>query len=458
MQKILLQNKPMTRLERRSVAVLAGIYGLRIVGLFLILPVFSVYAAHLHGNTPFLIGLALGIYGLTQAILQIPLGTLSDRIGRKPVIAGGLLVFACGSAVAAVSSSILGVIIGRAIQGAGAIAAAAMALAADLTAEEQRTKAMAAIGITIGAAFVLSMLLSPLLNSLIGVPGLFWLITVLALAAVALLVFGVPTPVHARRAGPKSGQFARILKNGDLVRLNIGIFCLHLVLTGMFVVVPRALVENAGLQIDRHWQVYLPAILASLVTMAPFVFFANRRQKMSTTLVAAIVALMSAEGVFFLGYHALLGLAFGLWVFFSGFNLLEALLPSLVSRLAPADGKGTAIGLYSTAQFLGAFAGGALGGLIHGRYGIGGVFLFSFAVLALWFLIALWMREPKLLQTHILPLRLAMGQKPQEIALKLTAVPGVAEAVVIPEEGVAYLKVDPQLFNEKAIDLSQFRP
>ncbi len=457
MRKILLKNQPMTRLERRSVAVLAGIYGLRILGLFLILPVFSLYAAQLQGNTPFLIGMALGIYGLTNAILQIPLGTLSDHIGRKPVIAAGLLIFACGSVVAAVSDSITGVIIGRAIQGAGAIAAAAMALAADLTSEEQRTKAMAVIGITIGVAFVLSMVLGPLLNRLIGVPGIFWLIAVLALAAIGLLFFGVPTPVRTQRAGPKLAQFARTLKNGHLLRLDIGIFCLHLVLTAMFVVLPGAMVENAGLPVNQHWRIYLPTILASLVTMAPFVLFANRKQKMSKTLAAAVFVLIGAESIFFFGYHSLAGLAAGLWLFFSALNLLEALLPSLVSRLAPVESKGAAIGVYSTAQFLGAFAGGSLGGLVHGHVGIGGVFLFALLVLVGWFLLALTMPEPKFLVTHILPLKSKQLQQPQALARQLAAIPGVAEAVVIPEEGVVYLKVDPALFSEQAMDLSHFQ-
>ena len=452
MQKIL-QNQPMTPLERRSVAVLAGIYGLRILGLFLILPVFSLYAAHLQGSTPFLIGTALGIYGLTNALLQIPLGTLSDRIGRKPVIAAGLLIFACGSVVAAVSDSITGVIIGRAIQGAGAIAAAAMALAADLTSEEQRTKAMAVIGITIGASFVLSMVLGPLLNGLIGVPGIFWLIAVLALAAIGLLFFGVPTPVRTQRAGPKLAQFGLILKNNDLLRLDIGVFSLHLVLTAMFVVLPHAMLENAGLPVNQHWRIYLPTILASLVTMAPFVLFANRRQKISKILIAAISILIAAEAIFFFGYHSLLGLAAGLWLFFSALNILEALLPSLVSRLAPVESKGAAIGVYSTAQFLGAFAGGSLGGLAHGHVGIGGVFIFALLVLAGWFLLAFRMPEPKFLVTRILPLKSKQLQRPEALARELAAIPGVAEAVVIPDEGVVYLKVDPEIFSEQAMTL-----
>ena len=257
----------MTRTEARSAASMAGIYALRMLGLFMILPVFALYADELEGATPALAGLAIGIYGMTQALLQIPYGLLSDRIGRKPVIIFGLLVFALGSAIAASADNIHLVIFGRALQGAGAIAAAVMALTADLIREEHRVKAMAIIGMSIGASFALAMVLGPVLNTWIGVPGIFWLTAVLALGGIAVVVLVVPNPVVTRvrrDAEAVPAQFASVLRDAQLFRLDIGIFALHLILTASFVVLPLALRDIAGLPANRHWEVYLPVLLLSL--------------------------------------------------------------------------------------------------------------------------------------------------------------------------------------------------
>jgi MFS family permease len=443
------RSNPMTPLERRSVGVLASIYGLRILGLFLIFPVFALYAAHLEGHTPFLVGAALGAYGLSQAILQIPLGALSDRVGRKPVIAVGLLVFAIGSVVAALSHSIVGVIIGRAIQGGGAVSAAAMALTADLTREEQRTKAMAVIGITIGIAFLLSMILSPVLNALIGVPGIFWLTAVLACTGIAVLLIAVPTPARAKQTGPTSPQFVAMLKDKQLLGLDFGIFSLHLVLTALFLVIPGIIVQYGGLPASEHWKIYLPVMLVAVLTMAPFMRLTNRGHQARKVLIGSVAVLVGAEALFLFGYHSLTLVVVGLWAFFAAFTLLEASLPSLISRIAPASGKGAAMGIYSASQFLGPAVGGYLGGFLHGRFGTPAVFLLSGTVLVLWLVVNIVMPEPKLLITHLLQLSADAARQGQTLVTELVTLPGVADAVVIPEEQVAYLKVEPGVFDAR---------
>ncbi|MHB1949898.1 MAG: MFS transporter [Acidiferrobacteraceae bacterium] len=439
----------MTPLERRVVSLLASVYGFRILGLFLILPVFAVYAGRLTGHTPLRVGLALGIYGLSQALLQIPSGLLSDRIGRKPVIVLGLLVFAAGSAVAAMSTSIYGVIAGRALQGAGAISAAIMALAADLTREEQRTKAMAVIGITIGGGFMLAMLLSPVLDSAIGVRGIFWLTAALALVAVAVVLLRVPTPAALHRQAAPTG-FRLLLADRNLLRLDAGIFALHLVMTGMFVVLPPLIVHRAGLPLDEHWKLYLPVMLLALVGMAPFVR-ARAGATVRPKLVGAALALIIAELVYRFFNDRLAGIAIGLWLFFTAFSVTESILPSLVSRMAPVRSRGAAIGIYSTSQFLGAFIGGAGGGYLAGRFGPVMVFDASAAVLGVWLLLSLMMPEPRLLATHLFRMPSGTLSDPG-IGSTLSSIAGVVEVMMVPEEGIAYLRVDPALFNERDLD------
>jgi MFS family permease len=441
------------------VALLASIYALRMAGLFLILPVFALFAAELEGQTPLLIGIAIGAYGLTQALLQIPYGTLSDHLGRKPVIAAGLLVFSIGSVIAASAASIEMVIVGRAAQGAGAVAAAIMAMVSDLTREEQRTKAMAAIGMTIGASFVVSLVLGPVLDGVIGVPGIFWLTGALALLAIGVILWLVPTPVRVEHGHPRRlrADFARILRDPQLLRLDAGIFVLHLVMTAMFVVLPGAIVRHLAMPAEDHWQLYLPVMLAGFATMLPFLVLANRRRATRAILAGAVGVLLLAEGVLLSGHTVQAGLITGLWLFFAGFSLLEAMLPSLVSRLAPGESKGAAIGVYSSAQFLGAFAGGALGGLLSGSHGPGGVFALAAAVLGAWLLLVLTMPEPRLLATRQLRVGARSPREADRLARRLAAVPGVHEAIVIAGEGIAYLKVDPRTLDPKqleAFDLS----
>ncbi|HEX9810586.1 MAG TPA: MFS transporter [Burkholderiales bacterium] len=385
------RRNPMTALERRAVAALAGIYGTRLLGLFLILPVFALYAQTLDGYTPRLMGLALGIYGLTQACLQIPFGALSDRLGRKPVIAFGLILFAVGSVVAANAHSIEMVVIGRALQGSGAVSAAVTALVADLTRDTQRTKAMAVIGITVGASFLVAIPLGSALNALIGVPGIFWLTAGLASVGIAVLWLAVPRP-PARPRGPAPAllpQLRAVLRNRDLLQLNVGIFALHAALTAMFVVLPAALVERAGLPQNEHAALYLPLMVASAIPLFPIIAWSERSGRQRHAYAAAVLVLTLALGGLSLAHDSLMAIGAGLLVFFVAFNLLEASLPSLVSKTAPAHAKGMAIGVYSTFQFLGAFVGGDRGGWLYQHYGMAAVLAGAAVITGIWFFVAL---------------------------------------------------------------------
>lgn len=385
----------MTGLEIRASVSLASIFALRLLGLFLILPVFAVYAQSIPGGTDAtLVGFALGIYGLTQGLLQIPYGAASDHWGRKPVIAAGLVVFAVGSFIAAAATDIVWTIAGRAIQGAGAISAAVTAMIADSTRDEHRTKAMALVGASVALTFAGSLILAPLLYPIIGVRGLFAMTGVLVVAAIGVLVWVVPaTPiasVSARR--DNKPRTAAVLFDRQLLRLNVGIFVLHTVLMAMFVVIPLLLVDS-GLPIEQHWKIYFPVVMLSFALMAKPLIVAERRALMRPLFIGSIALVLVAQLGLLLGGGTLLWMALWLLIFFTGFNILEASLPSLVSRLAPASAKGLALGIYNTAQALGLFAGGAFGGVIVARWGAGAVFVFAAIATAAWWLIALGMRE-----------------------------------------------------------------
>lgn len=440
--------------ERKAVSSLASIYALRMMGLFMILPVFALYAEHLKGVTPTLVGLAIGIYGLTQAVLQIPYGMISDRIGRKPVIIFGLIVFAIGSMVAATSTSITGVIIGRALQGAGAIAATVMALTADLTREENRLAAMATIGISIGMAFAFSLVAGPILNNLIGVPGIFWLTALLALSAIAVLKWIVPNPVSStfhRDAMTVPAQLKSVLRDTQLLRIDFGIFVLHLMLTSTFVVLPLAMRDFAHLPSVHHWYVYLPVMVVSMGLMVPFVIIAEKKRRMKQVFGAAVMTMGIAEVGFLLLYHSLTGIVFALFLFFIAFNVLEATLPSLIAKIAAPDHKGTAMGVYSSSQFIGAFTGGVLGGWLHEHYSIGAVFGLAAGMAMVWFLLAASMQNPRYLSSYMVKVGQVNDIQAKQLVNELTSVRGVAEAVVVVEDGIAYLKVDLHALDREAL-------
>ncbi|MDE2235445.1 MAG: MFS transporter [Gammaproteobacteria bacterium] len=381
--------------ERRAAFSLAGIFSLRMLGLFMIYPVFALWARRLPDATEFSIGLALGVYGLTQALFQIPLGFLSDRLGRKRVIGAGLSVFAAGSVVAAMSHSIVGIILGRLLQGAGAVGSATLALAADLTREQVRTKAMAIIGMSIGLSFSLSLVASPVLNRWIGVPGIFWLTAILALLGIGALYTLVPQPlsssVHAE-SEPVPALFRRVLTDRELLRLDFGILVQHTILTASFLSVPLVL-KTAGVSVHDQWLVYLPVLVASVVFMVPLIIAAERG-RMKPIFLASVAALGLSQGMLLLGHGGLAGVIAALLVFFTAFNLLEASLPSLISRVAPAEAKGTALGIYSSSQFFGIFVGGAVGGWLQGIWGLAGVFSLCVVLAVLWLTVAVSMRPP----------------------------------------------------------------
>jgi len=445
----------MTATERRASIGLAGIYGLRMLGLFIILPVFTLYAQHLPGGeSHLLMGVALGAYGLTQAILQIPAGWMSDRYGRKPVIYVSLLLFALGSFVAAMADSIYWVIAGRVVQGAGALNAAVMALAADLTREEVRTRAMALIGMTIGATFSLSLVLSPLLNGVVGVPGIFALTGVLALLALLVVRFVVPDPAITRfhsdteASGKRLGE---VLRHRDLLRLDFGIFTVHAILMSVFMQVPFLLRDN-GLEVSLHWKVYLPVMLAAFVLMLPFIIVSERMGKVKQVFLLAIALAVVAQAMLLFGQHSLWGVTAGLLIFFTSFNVLEAKLPTLISIVSPLSARGTAMGVYSSVQFFGAFFGATVGGALMQYAGGNAVFVFSIALLVLWLLVASGMQSPAAVRTRMYHLPELDDAAAVELRRRLAQLAGVREVMVVAAERMVCLKVDKHGFDEAAVE------
>ena len=440
----------MTSQEFRAAAALAAVFSVRLLGLFMIYPVFAAYAATLAGASPYLIGEALGIYGLTQGLLQIPFGLLSDRIGRKVMIVIGLALFGIGSAVAAVSTSIGGVIIGRALQGMGAVGSVVLALVADLTGEDSRTAAMAMVGVTIGASFLVALLAGPVVASFIGVSGIFWLMVALALVGIAITQFVVPSPprlrVH-RDAEAVPALLGAVFRNRELLRLDLGILALHAMLTASFLVVPDLLRSAAGVAVHDQWIIYLPVLLVSVAVMVPAIIAAEKYRRMKGVFVGAVAALVASQIMLFYGAGNLLVLLAALTVFFSAFNVMEASLPSLITKVAPADLKGTAMGVYSSLQFLGIFVGGIIGGIAHQHQGNQGVFALTTVLAVIWLLAAAGMAQPSYLTTRLVRVAENKLSDPAGLATRLRQVPGVVEAVIIADESVAYLKVDGKAFD-----------
>lgn len=443
---------PFTPIERRAAASLSLVYATRMMGLFLLLPVMSILGQDLEGATPLLIGLALGIYGLCQAVLQIPFGLMSDRFGRKPVIYAGLFVFVIGSLLAAASDSIWGVIAGRALQGAGAISAVVMALAADLSRDDQRTKMMAIIGASIGLSFIVSIMLGPLLMNSMGLSGIFVVIAVLGVMAGLLVRFSVPEPkalTHNREFTVTVSDLGGIVRNPQLQRLDIGICILHLLITATFVCVPLGLLER-NIAATEHWLVYLTACLGSLVIMVPLIGLSEKGWGIRRVLVIAIAGLAIAE--FFIGMmgsHWWL-VVFSLTLFFGFLNVLESMLPSLVSRIAPVASRGGAMGVYSTSQFFGAFLGGVLGGWMVGAIGLSMAHLILGVLCLCWLFVIRGMPVPQRTSSYQLPVEIA-EKDVESVERAVKSVAGVDEVVIHAREGTAYLKVNRKILDEAAL-------
>jgi MFS family permease len=432
----------MTAGELRAGASLAGVYGLRMLGLFFILPVFAVHAATLRGGRDLtLVGIAIGGYGLAQGCLQIPFGMASDRWGRKPLIYVGLLVFAAGSLLGIFADDIWTAIAARMLQGGGAINSVAMALAADLTREQHRTKIMAMIGATIGLMFAVSLVGAPLLYRYVGMGGIFALTGALSLAAMAVVKYFVPDPAAKRERAAPSRPSVRLIDR-ELVRLNAGIFTLHVVLYAMFVVVPTLLVQ-AGWPLAEHWKLYLPVLAASFVLMVPAVLYADRRNRPKPVLLGAVALLALTLAVFAAARPGSGGLVVLMLAFFAAFNVLEAMLPALVSRQAPAQARGFAIGVYNTTQTLGVFFGGLVGGGVAEHFGPAAVFGTAAVLCALWFAVALGMRAPRRAVNDVssLTFSIASGVNLDGLDQALARVRGVCEAQVLGEQRIARLTV-----------------
>lgn len=446
----------MSAIELRAGVSLAGIFGLRMLGLFLILPVFAVHAPKLAGGDNLtLVGLALGAYGLAQAVLQIPYGMASDRWGRKPLIILGLIVFAAGSFLAAAATDIWLTIAGRALQGAGAISSVVVALAADLTREQHRTKIMAMIGATIGFSFAVSLVAAPALYRVIGMSGLFVLTGVLSLAAIWVVRAMVPasTLPERPRGAPGRAVLRESLLNPDLLRLNGGIFVLHLIQMAMFVVVPTRLV-SAGLALPEHWKLYLPVVLASFVLMVPAIFYADRRNQPKPVMVGAVWLLVAVEAGLAAAGTSVLALGLLLLAFFLAFNVLEAMIPSLVSRYAPAAARGTALGVYNTTQTLGLFFGGLIGGVVADLYGSDAVFSLCAVLAALWLLGVTGMRSPAVRAVNEnadLTFSIGSGVDLDRLGAALRQVRGVREVQLLANERVAHLRVVPGDWDEGSV-------
>lgn len=443
----------MTPVELRATWGLGTVFSLRMLGMFMVLPVLTTYGMALQGASEALIGIAIGIYGLAQAIFQIPFGLLSDRIGRKPLIIGGLLIFVLGSVIAALSDSIWGVILGRALQGSGAIAAAVMALLSDLTREQNRTKAMAFIGVSFGVTFAIAMVLGPIITHSLGLNALFWMIAILATCGILITLWVVPnTKSHVlnRESGMVKSCFSKVLAEPKLLKLNFGIMCLHIMLMSTFVALPGQL-EQAGFPASEHWKIYLCTMLIAFASVVPFIIYAEVKRRMKRVFVGCVALLLIAEIVLWGSGPHFWELVLGVQLFFLAFNLMEAILPSLISKESPAGYKGTAMGIYSTSQFLGVAIGGSLGGWIDGLFDSQTVFLAGALLAMVWLLVSSTMTEPP----YVASLRVELPEdvaNDETLKQRLLAQPGVSDVNIIAQERSAYVKIDSKLTNRFEIE------
>ena len=446
----------MNSVEKRAILGVGGIFALRMIGLFMIVPVFSVYGNDYAHATPFLIGLAVGVYGLGQAIFQIPMSLAADKFPRKPIIMLGLVLFAIGGIIAANATDIYEVILGRALAGSGAVSAVLMALLADVTREEMRTKAMATMGLTIATSIMLAFAFGPLLVGSLGISGLFWLTAGFAVLAMVLLLV-VPSPMRVLKHNLDNKsigqQLADVLKIGDLNRLHIGIFALHLTMTAIFVILPHQLSEVMGLTVRQQGLVYLPLLFIGFAIAIPFIIIAEKKRKMRQVFLAAIALMTGSLALLAVGSQWGVGIILGLLLYFMGFNLLEATIPSWISKRAPVANKATAMGLNSSSQFLGAFFGGAMGGLLLNQpnllaWGILAV------IMAASLLLIIPIADPPYLSSTTVTIPKDIDI--QDWSRQLSAIDGVDELVIMAKEQVAYLKLDKtQLTDNSRQELSR---
>lgn len=435
--------------EYKVVLVLALVMAVRMLGLFMILPVFSLHASeYAHANAQW-IGLALGIYGLTQAILQTPFGLLSDKIGRKPVMVIGLGFFVLGSVVAAVSQSIYGVVFGRALQGAGAIGSTILALIADLTREDNRSKAMGIIGLAIGLSFALAMVISPILNAWGGLAGIFWFSAGLAIVAEGLVWKYVPNPPRpiAQKSGQWSHNVKRVIQNYNLWRLDAGIFSLHAILTAFFMVIPVILERHLHLTPVQQTLGYLITMSLAFVLMLPFLIFAEKKRRLKPVFLSAIALLGCIQLLLFLLPVTLFSTLPLLLLFFTAFTLLEAVLPSWISKVAPAHCKGVAMGIYSSSQFLGIFCGGLIGGWLYSHYGVSGILLMGALMSLFWLVFSRGLTTPFSFVTEIFALNEFLQINSEKLVEQLYCIAGVVQVTIMESESAIYIKIDPKITN-----------
>ncbi|ULJ68799.1 MFS transporter [Wielerella bovis] len=448
---------PMLAHEWRAATSLAGVYALRMLGMFLVLPVLSLHAHSLAGADEAsklkMVGLAMAAYGLTQALLQLPLGMLSDKIGRKKVIYLGMSVFALGSFIAAFTNDAQTLVIARAIQGAGAVSAAVTALLADLTREEVRTRAMSMIGLSIGLTFSVSLVLSPMLSKFIGVQGLFALTGILSLASIALVKYYTPNPTQLRHHEDTQVSVRRIgevLKNTQLLRLNYGIFALQAGLMAIFTALPFAL-RHLGWDKSEHWQVYLPATVLGLIFMIPAIIIGETRNKLKQVFVLGISLVLLAQFALIFSLSSVWIVGAVLIIYFIGFNILEASLPSLVSKIAPSDLKGTAMGVYNTTQSLGVFTGGLIGSKMYALFGFVGVFGFCCVIVGVWLWLAMTAPAPRPVKNVMFAVPDALRGDLNGLKHKIQAASGV-EAVSFSADGATvFIKALQQGFDEDLV-------
>lgn len=438
----------------KVVLALAAIFGLRMLGLFMVIPVISLYAYQLPHSSASLAGMALGIYGLTQACLQLPFGMLSDKFGRKKVIYFGLLLFALGSIVAANAHDVYQLVIGRALQGAGAIGSTLIATVADFTSEKHRTRAMALIGMTIGCSFMLGFLIGPLLSYHYGVPSLFWVTAGFALFGMLLCLILIPDSgkiqIHADSEALLE-LIPMVLKNKSLVRLDLGILFQHMILTANFTVLPFLFKNELAISRAQQWQIYGPVLIGTFLLSVPIIILAEKRNLLKPTFLGMIALTCFSQLMLYTSHLNLQGIVLGLTFYFIPFNVLEATLPSMISKTAPASAKGTAMGVYSTSQFFGIFLGGAIAGLLMGMHHIGMVFSFTTFIAIVWFLSAFGMQAPPRSRSYQLDYKSgSLGQSEVKNVLKQYA--GILDIAILPNESAVYIKVDKHKFDETQLE------